>query len=114
MKLLDKNLLTLRGKNLKLNLVNDSTRDVEIASFDLSANVATVTVKKLKLAGKDIWTHAGVAVPLVGTALNAGNAGERTVDAGASPEAIIEWSSNPILRLDDVEPTVLVQPRVKE
>lgn len=107
------------NKRFDLDLVSTSDSDVRIASFDLSADVATEEVKKIKLDGEDIWKeNSGVDLPVVGTALNEGSSSDRTIQAGESPDLRIEWKSNPsgtvtytlVLHFTDGSSSILVFP----
>jgi MSHA pilin protein MshD len=85
------------SKEFALNdLVSASSVGVEIASFSLSANVATTKARKLKLAGVEIWKQdAGVNLPTGVLAMNMGSSANRTLAAGGTPELRYEALTNP-------------------
>jgi MSHA pilin protein MshD len=85
--------LRTSSKIFSINLVSISGDDVEVGSFDLSADVATRRVRYFRLAGNAIWSGpaSGTYLPTGVIALNAGSAADRTVSAGASPTLEVEF-----------------------
>jgi hypothetical protein len=81
-------------KEVTLDLFNISAANVEIASFSLSANVATHAVKVLKLDGDGIWVGP-VSLPTGVRPMNDGDSTKRTIAAGTSDELYIEMNGEP-------------------
>jgi MSHA pilin protein MshD len=80
------------AKKFALNLVSVCADDVELASFEFSADVATQPARKFKLATKEVWKNdAGQSLPTGLLAMNQGNAAERTIPAGTTRE--LEYES---------------------
>jgi hypothetical protein len=81
---------------LELNLVGAAPYALVLASFSLSADVATEPVDKLKLEGREVWKDGGGAsLPTGDLALNRGELEERLLEAGTAPVLRIEFKAKP-------------------
>ncbi|MFT5052295.1 MAG: hypothetical protein ACI8QZ_003728 [Chlamydiales bacterium] len=82
-------------KKITLDLVSISSEDAVLESFSISANTANEDIKKLKLDNEEIWKeNSGVELPTGTLTLNKGSTGDRTLDAGESPELKIEFDDD--------------------
>ena len=80
---------------LELDLIGISPNAAIIDSFELSADVPTRRVDKLKLDGEDIWQQDGVLLPTGPLALNEGELHEQTILAGEALPLRVEFDGKP-------------------
>lgn len=84
-----------KKKKLHLSLVSASPVAGVIASFALSADVATEQVKKLKLDDEEIWKQDHTDLPTGTLALNKGSLAERTLPGGSTLPFMLEFEDEP-------------------
>lgn len=75
--------------------VSDHAKDVEISSVVLTCNKVLVIVDEFKLGGVDLWTDgSGIWQPVVTMYPKLGSVDDRTIAAGAAPDALFGFASS--------------------
>jgi len=77
-----------------IDLYSLSDDDLQIASFELSANASTPDLEEIKLDNKKILSSASLSLPTGVTALNDGSDSERTIEALDAPQARIKFDDD--------------------